>query len=296
MDSSASTNAWMTGWTAQDPLQIQYNYVGHDEGEWFPSDRAGLEYRDLGLLAATGGLMGAQQLRFAGDSQEDDNGWRCHKLDFQWFYVLRGQVSIETEDGEHLTLKSGDAAYQPPLWRYREYDFSDEFEVLEITGPAKVETFQGRDAQLGAHARNSSSRATYLFDGPDAYSRGDGPRSYFEYRDFGTRVSTEGRIHIHTVRAATEPMMGGTGEHYHNMSQWVMPIQGWADVSVDGQPDRRMVADDFMCISRGLRHNVTAYSADYATLEMCVPAEYDTITTGLDKVRDPRSSDRPSLD
>ena len=34
-----------------------------------------------------------------------------------------------------------------------------------------------------------------------------------------------------------------------------------------------------MCVGRGphMRHNVTNFSGDYAVLEMCVPAEYDTI-------------------
>jgi hypothetical protein len=32
-----------------------------------------------------------------------------------------------------------------------------------------------------------------------------------------------------------------------------------------------------MCISAGTRHNVPAFSSDYAIIELCIPADYDTV-------------------
>jgi mannose-6-phosphate isomerase-like protein (cupin superfamily) len=113
-------------------------------------------------------------------------------------------------------------------------------------------------------------------DGEDAYVQGEGPRAYFRYRDLGVAEATGRRIHIHLVRS-TKAISGGTGWHSHSMGQLFYVLRGWADLAVERQPWVKMVAGDAMCIAKGMKHNVPGFSEDYLVLEMCIPADYDTV-------------------
>ena len=57
--------------------------------------RAFMQYRDLGLRRATGGLMRAEHIRVVAES-DMKTGWHCHDLDFQFVYVLKGHVRFVT--------------------------------------------------------------------------------------------------------------------------------------------------------------------------------------------------------
>jgi quercetin dioxygenase-like cupin family protein len=273
------SSPWVTGWTATDPLSIGYTQVRSDEGRWESGLRSHLQYRDLGLAAVTGGKLSAQHIRAVGKAGEMRNGWHCHDLDFQFFYVLRGWLKLQTQDGEHLTLGPGDSGYHPPFYWHDEYDFSEDYEVVELTGPAHVETITGRETPLPDRAAtlDPAREPFYSFDVPENYEMGAGPRKFFRYRDLGTRGPTDGRIHLHVVRATGQPGEG-TGWHYHSMAQWFMVLEGTSDIRIEEMPRQTLGPGDTMCIGSGpdMRHNVAPFSGDYAVLEMCVPAEYET--------------------
>ena len=57
-----------------------------------------------------------------------------------------------------------------------------------------------------------------------------------------------------------------------------MAIDGTSVIRVEDIPHKDIKAFDCGCVGSGpeMRHNVTKYSADYAVLEMCVRADYDT--------------------
>jgi hypothetical protein len=63
------------------------------------------------------------------------------------------------------------------------------------------------------------------------------------------------------------------------MAQWFWILGGSAVIRVEDMPEWELVEGDAMCIGYGerMRHNVAPLTGDYAVLEMCVPAEYDTI-------------------
>jgi quercetin dioxygenase-like cupin family protein len=61
------------------------------------------------------------------------------------------------------------------------------------------------------------------------------------------------------------------------MGQIFYVLEGWADLALEKRPWVRMGAGDAMSIGAGIGHNVPRFSRDYALVEMCVPADYDTI-------------------
>ena len=277
--SGTTQETWMTGWTAGDPVQIGYTDVPADGGTWEKGFRPELEYRDLGLAAVTDAKLGVQHIRVANTSEPVRADWHCHDVDFQWIFILRGQITFEMEDGETVTLRRHDTAYIPPLYWHTQ-ELSPDFEAVEITAPGKLETILGRDSDVPARAArlDPARKPVFTYERPESYTLGDGPRKFFEYRDLGTRGATNDRIHVHIVRATGQPGEG-TGWHYHTMAQWFMVIRGTADIRVETGSRRTLQSGDTMCIGSGpnMRHNVAPYSGDYVVLEMCVPAEYETI-------------------
>jgi quercetin dioxygenase-like cupin family protein len=204
--------------------------------------------------------------------------WHCYDLDFEFFYVLAGSMEVETQEDEVQTFGPGDSGVHPALYFHRVHRLSEDLQVVRITAPATGPRFDGRDAQLPERAATlpADRTAVYTREVPENYELGAGPRKFFRYRDLGTRRLTDDRIHIHIVRA-TEPGPG-TGWHYHSMAQWFMIIGGDSWIRVESRPAQHIEYLDTMCIGSGpnMRHNVAPYSGDYAVLEMCVPAVYET--------------------
>ena len=186
----------------------------------------------------------------------------------------------------------GSAGYQPGLYWHREISRSGDLECVRITSPAAGARIDGLDTPLPDRAATlpSDRTAIYTHDLDENYELGAGPRKFFRYRDLGTRGPSENRIHIHVVRA-TEPG-AGTGWHYHSMAQWFMIVGGESWIRVEDRPTEHIRVGDSMCIGSGehMRHNVAPFIGDYAVLEMCVPAEYETIAVprpeGADRTPD----------
>ncbi len=276
--STSSSTEWISGWTAQQPTQIDYVAVGPDEGTWHPFVQAGLEMRDLGLSDASEGRVSAHHIRGTG-TPAGVGEWHCYDLDFEFFYVIAGRLEIEDQDGQVHEFGPGGAGYQPGLFWHREISRSGDLELVWITCPARPTRIDGRESPLPARAASlpPDRTAVYTHELDENYELGAGPRKFFRYRDLGTRGPTEGRIHVHIVRA-TEPG-AGTGWHYHSMAQWFMIVGGDSWIRVEDRPAQHLVVGDTMCIGRGegMRHNVAPFSGDYAVLEMCVPADYETV-------------------
>ncbi len=237
-----------------------------------------LQYRDLGLRAATGGLMRAEHVRAIG-SMDARTGWHCHELDFQFVFVVRGHVRFITEDGETVTLREGDCAHLPALYRHDEIDFAPNFEVVEITAPAEVRTIVGRDAVLPT-LTTTPGRVSYFaasYDRPEAYKVGDGPRRFLAYRDAAATAATGRRVNINVVRNS-QAGDSSTGWHYHTLAcQFIFVLKGWSRVAVQGQGEFMVRSGDAMTIPPGLKHDVTGFSEDFTVLELNIPADYDTV-------------------
>jgi len=106
-----------------------------------PGLRSYVEYRDLGMREATGGLVNAHVNRRAAPFKKEDVSQRhIHDIKFQMVYVLKGWTKFEVDgEGEHL-VEAGGCWLQPPGVKHMVIGYSDDLEVLEITIPAEYNT------------------------------------------------------------------------------------------------------------------------------------------------------------
>ena len=98
-------------------------------------------YRDLGIAAATDGMVQAQVIRFIPPCRpEEVSKLHYHDVEFQMVYVLKGWIKSEFEGQGAQKFKAGACWIQPPRIRHKVLDYSDDCEVLEIILPAEFDT------------------------------------------------------------------------------------------------------------------------------------------------------------
>jgi len=113
----------------------------HREQDFDHGLRAYSAYRDLGIAAATDGMVQAHVIRMTKPFEEGEvSAPHLHDVDFQMVYVLKGWFRTELEgEGVH-TFTAGSCWIQPPRIRHTVRGYSDDCELLEIVLPADFET------------------------------------------------------------------------------------------------------------------------------------------------------------
>lgn len=260
--------------------RIDYALALISKPEWQPSALPDLHQRDLGLGKASDKKMTSHHLKAIRTAKAA--AWpMANDQAFYFIYVLKGTIEFAFPEGERLALGKLDSAHGRKLARSSSVSFSEDFEALDITvplanlqdGPAPI------DRLLSGLRESLGDRLTISRHGPDSFVVGEGgPRSFFAYRDLNTIKDSDRRIHLHVIKGARQ-MPGGTGWHYHSMSQIFVVVSGGCQIGVEGQGEMELVTGDAMCIGAGLRHNVSAFTDDYACIELCIPADYTTIPT-----------------
>ncbi len=109
------------------------------DAQWENGLRPYFKYRDLGIKDATEGKVMAHVIR-AVQPCEEAMGYHSHVLDFQWNYLLRGWARLDFEDIGEIRVEAGDAWYQASGIKHEVLEYSDDFEVIEITMPADFPT------------------------------------------------------------------------------------------------------------------------------------------------------------
>jgi mannose-6-phosphate isomerase-like protein (cupin superfamily) len=111
--------------------------------------RADVEYRDLGLNAATGGRIGAKYIR-AIKPFEKPTGWHWHDMNGHFVFVMKGWIKFRFKgvDGD-VMVKQGACLSQPAGVPHNVVDRSDDLELIEINMPADFATTD-LDAPLDA--------------------------------------------------------------------------------------------------------------------------------------------------
>jgi hypothetical protein len=101
------------------------------------------KYRDLGLNAATHGLVQAHVIRLLPPFRREVVSKRhYHDVDFQMVYVLKGWMETELEGQGPIMMKAGSCWIQPPRIEHTVLSYSDDCEVLEIVLPADFKTVE----------------------------------------------------------------------------------------------------------------------------------------------------------
>ena len=119
----------------------QFSIARADEGK-YESDglRTQIVYRDLGVREATGGRYNAHIMRTGTGERKVPR--HVHKLELQLIYILNGWIRFWFEDQGEVTLNKGDSCLIPSGMSHEVYDWSDDFELLEVTSPAEYETVE----------------------------------------------------------------------------------------------------------------------------------------------------------
>ena len=119
----------------------EFTVSHHRDGDFDAGLRAYSSYRDLGIAAATDGLVQAHVIRMTKpfETGEVDTP-HYHDVEFQRVYVLRGWFQSEFEGQGVHTFRAGSCWIQPPKIKHTVRGYSDDCELLEIVLPADFET------------------------------------------------------------------------------------------------------------------------------------------------------------
>jgi hypothetical protein len=115
----------------------------HREADFAVGLRNYAKYRDLGIAAASGGMVQAHVIRFVPPfDPKQPSTPHYHEVDFQMIYVLKGWCRTEfVGEGVH-TFEAGSCWIQPPRIKHAVRGYSDDCELLEIVLPAGFGTVE----------------------------------------------------------------------------------------------------------------------------------------------------------
>jgi mannose-6-phosphate isomerase-like protein (cupin superfamily) len=112
--------------------------------------RADVEYRDLGLAAASGGRIGAKHVR-AIRPFEQPTGWHWHDMTGHFVFVLRGSITFRfAGKPEDIVVAAGGCLSQPAGVPHNVITRSDDLELIEINMPASYGTWDLDGPQVAA--------------------------------------------------------------------------------------------------------------------------------------------------
>jgi uncharacterized protein YjlB len=119
--------------------KMRYNHVRGADAPKLQGRRSYVEYRDLGITAASNGWMRAQ---FVGRRTEiaPPTGWHYHTADAQIIYFLQGWAELVFEDGNRIRANGGDMLFIPGGVRHNDLISSIDLEVIEMSIPANMGT------------------------------------------------------------------------------------------------------------------------------------------------------------
>ena len=103
-----------------------------------------------------------------------------------------------------------------------------------------------------------------------------GLRAFFEYRDLGIRVATQGRFAAHVIRAAAGTDFASQPHLHRTEFQLVDVLEGWIEFESEGQGRVRLQAGSCVYQPPGIRHRELGHSDDVEILEVVLPADFAT--------------------
>lgn len=112
-----------------------HRFVFHqaEHAQWVPSPLAGWESRDTGIGEATVGVAGVRVLRPLGTPKPVSTS---HHGEFQFHFLLDGELTLQREGDEPLRLREGDSFVVPANVTYSLSEPSSDAQLLDVTLPA----------------------------------------------------------------------------------------------------------------------------------------------------------------
>jgi mannose-6-phosphate isomerase-like protein (cupin superfamily) len=105
--------------------------------------RSYAQYRDLGMVEATGGAVQAHVIRLLGKCDPKVVSIpHYHGVQFQMLYFLKGWMIGEYEGQGRVKMTAGSCWLQPPGIRHTVIDYSPDCEMVEIILPANFDTVE----------------------------------------------------------------------------------------------------------------------------------------------------------
>jgi quercetin dioxygenase-like cupin family protein len=100
-----------------------------------------VEYRDMGIAAATNGVLRVQLVRAARKSSDAKGGTgvHFHTANIHVVYMVHGWAKFDY-DGVDTLVEAGDCVHQRPGIIHSLYDWSDDMEFMEIILPGDFAT------------------------------------------------------------------------------------------------------------------------------------------------------------
>lgn len=232
-------------------------------------------YRDLGVAEASRGRIVAQINR-ANYELTEEGELHHHVLTHQINLVLQGTAVMKFEGTGEVHLAKGTSFYMPPDIKHTFVSCSDDFITMEICTPADFGTAE--DDPKTYSKSTSLPQHFSMQTAEEGVFEVQGLRNYLRYRDLGIAEETKGAILAHIIRAEGGAYSGSGEWHYHILDdQFVYVLQGWADVQFEGQKPLRVEAGTCFYQPSEIKHAFLACSGDFEALEVCLPAEFETV-------------------
>ena len=128
----------MTDKDTQPPQIFSCSHLKEDSFE--EGLRAYANYRDLGMVEATNGMVRAHVIKLLPPFNAEEVSKRhTHDVEFQLLYCLKGWMKGEY-DGKEILMREGSCWLQPPKIKHTVLGYSDDCELLEIIMPADFST------------------------------------------------------------------------------------------------------------------------------------------------------------
>ena len=294
------SNQQLNGWN---PQKTVYTYAKDRKYET-GLRKAGL-YADLGLAEATGGQFHGELIKINPDyaatqEEKQTTGMHRHQYDFQFNYVLAGDIDLVIEEEEETTFRVGDTYLIPSRALHDETRVTEDFRVVQIYGPAKAETLTvGQAVGGGAVSDDWSEKLSKMkeerltgwnkqkpaFTFANSREWGPGLRSWNFYADLGLAKATGGQFHGELIKPNKDMVTpeSTTGMHRHTYDfQFNYVLSGEIDFVLDGINDKpgdeKLVfsAGDTYFLSSRVLHNETRVSEDFSVLQVYGPANAST--------------------
>ena len=257
-------------------IQLQA-MIQHDDESLFVNRglRDYFSYRDLGIATASNGRIIAQINR-ANYKLTEEGELHHHVLTHQINLVLKGNAIMKFEGIGEVALITGTSFYMPPNIKHTFVSCSEDFTTMEICTPANFGTIED---DLATYSESSQLAKPFSMQAAEqGIFEIKGLRAYLSYRDLGIEKETNGSIRAHIIRAEGGAYQGSGEWHYHILDdQFVYVLQGWADVQFEEQEPVRVKAGTCFYQPSEIKHAFLACSKDFEALEVCLPAEFETI-------------------